>query len=229
MYHSIATSSSDPLAVTVPPAMLVAQLRWLARRGLRGVSVSQLLRAQQNGTAAGLVGLSFDDGYADFATTAVPILADFEFTATVYVLAGRIGGENTWDHPNQPKPLMDAEQIREVAAAGMEVGSHGVEHHSLPSLSDAELLADLTRSRTMLGELIGRHITGFAYPYGHARSREITAAAAAGYSHAVSVNGTSHPDLAASAYAVARTHIGEHDVGIRLVAKRLRHVLSSRH
>jgi peptidoglycan/xylan/chitin deacetylase (PgdA/CDA1 family) len=81
------------------------------------------------------VGLTFDDGYADFATTAVPILRRYGFTATVYVLADRLGG-----------------------------GSHGLRHVSLPTVSQGELTAEVAHSRKVLGELLEQEISGFAYP-----------------------------------------------------------------
>lgn len=227
MYHSIADIPDDPYQVTVSPARFTAQLRWLADRGLCGVDVGTLRHAvAAHEDTRRMVGLSFDDGYADFADTAVPILTDFGFTATVYVLAGQLGGVNNWDRPGPCKALMTAEQVRAVADAGMEIGSHGMTHRSLPTLSPAELTVEVTRSRTELRALTGQRVDGFAYPYGHAEHRELTSVARAGYTHAVSVNGA--PEHT-SRYALARTFIGEADTGPRLRARQLRHHLSGRH
>ena len=64
MYHSVEPYTADPYQVTVHPDRFARQLRWLRRRGLRGVSMRELLAARRDGTARGLVGLTFDDGYA---------------------------------------------------------------------------------------------------------------------------------------------------------------------
>ena len=74
MYHSVEPYQADPYLVTVSPPRFEQQMHWLARRGLRGTSVRDLLAARAAGDAAGLVGLTFDDGYADFARHALPVL-----------------------------------------------------------------------------------------------------------------------------------------------------------
>jgi peptidoglycan/xylan/chitin deacetylase (PgdA/CDA1 family) len=220
MYHSVADVQADPLNVTVSPAAFERQMRWLRRRGLRAMNLSGLLAAAERG-ARGIVGLTFDDGYADFASTVVPILDRFSFTATVYVLAGRLGGLNEWDPGASRKRLMTREQVREVASAGMEVGSHGLRHVSLPTLTQTELAAEVEHSRVALSELLDRPIFGFAYPYGHVGDREVRAVQAAGYRHACGV-GRSRPG---SRYALPRSFIGQRDTGVRMAAKQIRHEL----
>lgn len=74
MYHSVGDCSDDPYRVTVSPGRLDQQLGALRRRGLRGVGVAELLAARARGAGAGLVGLTFDDGYADFVSAALPLL-----------------------------------------------------------------------------------------------------------------------------------------------------------
>ncbi len=60
------------------------------------MSLSELLRAQEQGKARRLVGLTFDDGYGDYVEQALPILQRHGMTSTLYAVAGRIGGTN--DH-----------------------------------------------------------------------------------------------------------------------------------
>jgi peptidoglycan/xylan/chitin deacetylase (PgdA/CDA1 family) len=218
MYHSVTDQGADPYNVTVAPARFTRQMRWLTARGLRGMGVTAALEARARGER-GVVALTFDDGYADFATEAVPILRRFGFTATVYVLAGRLGGHNGWDTEGPRKALMTAEQVRQVAEAGMEIGSHGLRHVSLPEQDPARLHRELHESRAMLGELTGRPIRGLAYPYGHYGDRETGAAREAGYEHACGV-GTGAP---ASVFTLSRTHLGQRDTSPRLWARRLQH------
>src|SRR6185437_11718028 len=93
MYHSVEPYETDPYRVTVHPRRFDQQLRWLGRRGWRAVSMAELLTAREPGT----VGLTFDDGYADFLTNVLPALARYGFTATVFVVAGSLGAYNAWD------------------------------------------------------------------------------------------------------------------------------------
>lgn len=220
MYHSVEVYESDPYQVTVHPRRFDAQLRWLRRRGLRGVGMAELLAA---GPARGLVGLTFDDGYRDFVTEVMPALRRYGFGATVFVVAGAIGGHNSWDEPGPCKPLMNADQVREVADAGFEIGSHSLAHLRMPSLSDGELFDHVRRSRLILAELTGAEVSGFCYPYGAAGAREADAVRAAGYDYACAVG----PVDPAGRHTIVRTFVGDRDGGARLWAKRARHRLRS--
>ncbi|MBD0711673.1 MULTISPECIES: polysaccharide deacetylase family protein [unclassified Streptomyces] len=224
MYHSIADTADDPYRVTVSPVRFARQLCWLGERGLRGVSVRELLAATAEGRAAGLVGLTFDDGYADFAESALPLLLRHGFTATVYVLPGRLGGENAWDAAGPRKPLLSGDGIRRIAEAGMEIGSHGLTHVPLTETDERTLTAETRQSRTLLEELTGTPVDGFCYPYGQVDPRAIGAVRAAGYRYACAID----PGPYTGAYALPRVHIGEDDTAWRLAAKRLLHPLRRR-
>ena len=219
MYHSVAKFDVDPLNITVTPERFDEQMRWLAHSGLRGVSMRELRDARDAGTAKGLVGLTFDDGYHDFAAEAVPVLVGFGFTATVFAVVGRIGGHNAWDAGYPRKDLMDRECLRRVARAGMEVGSHSLRHVALPGLADADLERELTVSKDLLEDVIGAEVTGFAYPYGLVGRREVEAVRAAGYDYACAIRRSD----CTGRHAFPRTYIGEKDGPARLFAKRALH------
>jgi len=220
MYHSVSEFQNDPFGVTVTPEIFRRQMLWLRRQGLKGTSVTDLLGATDQGNR-GIVGLTFDDGYSDFATTAVPILLEFGFTATAYVLAGELGGVNRWDQGGPEISLMTADQVLQVAAAGMEVGSHGLTHVSLPNLSDTELATQVVCSKAVLSELLDQEVNGFAYPYGHLTSRESYAVQSAGYRHACGVGRA----IPGSTHVIPRSYISQRDKNLRMSAKELRHTL----
>ncbi|MFD5694042.1 polysaccharide deacetylase family protein [Streptomyces rubiginosohelvolus] len=219
-YHSVTDPSDDPYGITVSPARLDEQLSWLRSRRLTGVGVSELLRTGAS-ERRGLVGLTFDDGYADFLDEALPVLRKHGFRATVYVLPGRPGGVNEWDPLGPRKPLLTHEGVRRVAAAGMEVGSHGLYHRDLTGLSDEELRRETRDSRELIGDLAGSLPEGFCYPYGILDRRVTQAARSAGYGHACALT----PGPLLSRFALPRTHISQADRGVRLWAKDLRHGL----
>nr|WP_307787946.1 polysaccharide deacetylase family protein [Streptomyces actinomycinicus] len=224
MYHSVGDCSDDPYRITVTPDRLEGQLRWLRRRGLRGVSVAELLAARAQGGGRDLVGLTFDDGYADFLDNALPLLTRWECTATLFVLPGRLGGDNAWDPLGPRKPLLSAEGVRQAAAAGVEIGSHGLTHVDLTRADDTLLAAETARSRAVLEELTGAPVTGFCYPYGTVDRRAVAAVQEAGYGYACAID----PGELSGLHVLPRVHVGQDDTAVRLFLKYRLHRLRRR-
>jgi peptidoglycan/xylan/chitin deacetylase (PgdA/CDA1 family) len=224
MYHSISPSSApDPHRVRVHPARLDRHLGLRRRLGLRGVPLAELLEARSRGEDDGLVGLTFDDGYADFAEHALPVLARHGMRATLYVVAGRIGGENEWDEGPR-LGLLDAAGVRAVAAAGHEVGSHTVHHVPLAGVDAATLESEVAGSRRLLQEILQREVTGFCYPWGIFDEAAADAAVAAGYDHAC-VTGDFLPG---DRFTLPRFYVAPGDGAPQLLAKLARHRLRMR-
>jgi peptidoglycan/xylan/chitin deacetylase (PgdA/CDA1 family) len=141
----------------------------------------------------------------------------------VFVVAGQIGGHNSWDEPGPRKPLMTAGDIRRVAAAGMEIGSHSFTHVRLPEVTDGQLHDEVRRSRLLLAETTGAAVTGFCFPYGAVGEREVRAVEEAGYDYACAV----HSSALDGRHALPRTFIGDRDTSPRLLAKLARHRLTT--
>lgn len=217
MYHSVADGTDDPYRVTVSPGRLEEQLGRLRRWGLRGVGVAELLAARAVGADRNLVGLTFDDGYLDFAENAVPLLRAHGCSATVFVLPGRLGGENGWDPLGPRRPLLDAAAVRRVADAGMEIASHGLSHTDLTRVDGTRLTAEVAESRARLAEVTGRPVHGFCYPYGAVDRRVADAVRRAGYRYACA---TAPDRLLSGLFALPRVHLGQDDTVWRLTAKR---------
>jgi len=219
MYHSISPSTEpDPHRLRVHPSRLDRHLRLLSRLGLRGVSLGELLRAQEQGRARGLVGLTFDDGYADFLDHAVPVLERHGMTGTLYVVAGRLGGANDWD--DGPRlPIMDADQVRAVAAAGHEVGSHTMTHPRLAGADPADLAREVVESRRVLSAVLQAEVPGFCYPYGSYDDAAAEAVRAAGYDHAC-VTGDYDPG---DRFTLPRCYVSPGDTTVHVVARMVRH------
>jgi peptidoglycan/xylan/chitin deacetylase (PgdA/CDA1 family) len=187
MYHSIGRLENDPNMLCTSPERFEAQMLYLKRHNLRGVSMRELHRAVRAGDARGLVGLTFDDGYEDFLGTAVPILERVGFSATVFVVANMLGGENDWEHAHNPRPrlkLLDAEGIREVSGRRMEVGSHSMTHARLSHAHPELLEKEVSESRRVLGEIAVEAVEGFCYPYGGLDGAAVQAVRRAGYAYA---------------------------------------------
>jgi peptidoglycan/xylan/chitin deacetylase (PgdA/CDA1 family) len=225
MFHSVSPSQEeDPYLLRVSPARLARQLEHLQSRGIRGVSMRELATASAAGRTRRLVGLTFDDGYADFLSEAVPVLDRYGMTATVFVIAGRLGGSNEWDAEGPRLPLMTAAEVRAVDEAGHEVGSHGYTHVPLAGLSPDELSREVVGSREALEDVLGHQISGFCYPYGSFDDRAVGAVRAAGYDYGCVTNDYGHPDR----HSLPRFYVGERDDALRLRVKTARHRLRVR-
>jgi len=170
------------------------------------------------GDARGLVGLTFDDGYEDILSTALPTLETLGFSATLFVVAGMLGEENTWEHRGGPVPrlrLLEADGVREVSERGMEIGSHSVTHPRLSGLDSGTLIREVGDSRQMLSEIVNAPVEGFAYPYGAVDRPAVRAARNAGYVYAVATK----KQVEGGLHDWPRTYVGEKDSLLRLGVK----------
>ena len=143
----------------------------------------------------------------------------------MFALAGRLGDENAWNADGPRKPLMTADQLRQVAAAGIEVGSHGLRHVSLPSVTDDVLTAEISQSRHILQDITGQQVEGFCYPYGHLDGRAVESVRAAQYNYACAI----WPSEFTGRYAIRRTYIRDADSPPQLWAKGVWNSLKSEH
>ena len=190
-YHNVATAPADaPFKLLyVSPDRFERQLWTLRRLGLRGISTGEGIARLRNATARGCVVLNFDDGYADTVTTAAPLLKQYGFAATCYVVSGALGTYNHWDADflREKKPLMSHAQLDQWLAAGMEVGSHSCSHPRLRELQPDAALYEIAESRTVLRNMLGVPIEHFAYPFGQFNADTVELVRRAGYSSAVTV------------------------------------------
>ena len=126
------------------------------------------------------VAITFDDGFRVLTKTCLETLQQFGVKATFFVPTGFI--ELSQDsalaakfslrahHYSQPLEPMRPEDLKSLVHLGHEVGSHGVSHISLSSLSQYAAERELDLSRQQILKWTGKQPTGFAYPYGHMSS-----------------------------------------------------------
>lgn len=163
------------------------QLDALAHRGYRCIALRELFEAPPAGRRRAV--LTFDDGYRGVITRALPALLARGFSATVFVVAERLGGVNDWDGETPGEELLSADEIRALHAKGIEIGSHGASHRALTRLPDVELSREVAGSRDTLERLVGAPVTSFCYPFGDFDDRVVEAVRAAGYRAATVIRG----------------------------------------
>ncbi|HEU5008792.1 MAG TPA: polysaccharide deacetylase family protein [Jatrophihabitantaceae bacterium] len=136
--------------------------------------------------------LTFDDGYASVAESAWPLLRDRGWPATMFAVSGYLDGARAfpWDEGSAAANcrLLDWAGLRELADAGMDIGSHSVSHPWLPELPPQQLDHELRSSKACLEDGLGRAVTSFAYPTGGWDRRVRAVADQAGYTTAVTVD-----------------------------------------
>jgi len=190
MYHAVAERPPPATRrLSVTPESFEEQVAFLVDHGFTGMTFSDLADAFETGKALPKrpVVLTFDDGYADFASDAWPILRRHDFPATVFVTTGWMADAG----PNAARGSLDKmltrAQVRALAAAGVEIGAHTHSHPKLDQLPDALLRRELGDSRALLQDCIGEPVTALAYPFGYSTPRVRLVARAAGYRRAAAV------------------------------------------
>jgi peptidoglycan/xylan/chitin deacetylase (PgdA/CDA1 family) len=190
MYHEIATRHDTGSRLAVSPDSFAAQLAHLDEAGFTTLTVSGLAAALA-GEPARLperpVLITFDDGFADFHREALPVLAKYGFTATVFVTTGWIADAGPRAAGPSPGRMLSWSQIREAAAAGVEIGAHSHQHPQLDQIRAERLRDELTTSKMLLEDGLGMAVPGLAYPFGYSNARVRQVARETGYAHACAV------------------------------------------
>jgi len=153
------------------------------------VSVGEGLPVLGSNTSSNLVVFTFDDGYSDTLTRALPLLKKYGFTATCYLVSDAIGKHNHWDAEflAERKRLMSQAEVQQWLAAGMEIGSHSCSHPKIQELDDKRAAEEIIGSREALRAAFGAAVDHFAYPFGRFSKATAEIVMRAGYLSAVSL------------------------------------------
>ena len=171
MYHSVSEAAEGSFApFAVRPDDFKAQMTLLKDRGHATLTLADLAARLAAGQAipARPVVVTFDDGFRDFMTHALPVLADRRLVATQYVVSDLVGGTSRWldDVGEGGRPLMDEADVREAHAAGVEIGAHTRTHPRLDALPPDRMAEEVGGSKARLEDILGAAVTTFAYPFG---------------------------------------------------------------
>jgi peptidoglycan/xylan/chitin deacetylase (PgdA/CDA1 family) len=162
MYHYIRVvdQAADPLGynLSITPDDFERQIAWLHDQGYAGVRMDTLARCMRGEARCPPkpLALTFDDGYEDAFSAALPVLQRYGFTATFYIVNGFVGHDG----------YMSWEQIVALRDAGMEIGAHTIDHLDLRTLDPAEAARQIAQSKADLERDLGISITSFCYPGG---------------------------------------------------------------
>lgn len=188
-YHQIAEAppkGAPYRSLYVAPQDFSRQMALLTLLGYRGLSMGDLqpyLRGEQHGK---VVGITFDDGYVNNLTHALPVLQQHGFTSTCYAVSQLLGKTNAWDIPTgiAQVPLMTAAQLQQWVDGGQQVGAHTRNHVHLPDISAEECAKEIAMGRQELEASAASTVAHFCYPYGDFNAETRAAVGAAGFESA---------------------------------------------
>jgi peptidoglycan/xylan/chitin deacetylase (PgdA/CDA1 family) len=187
-YHGVAESRrrDDLSMLLVAPDRFRAQVELLLDAGFRFATLADFAReAGGSEPPAGLAAITFDDGMRNNHEVAWPILAEYGIPATVYVTIGFLDGSSPWIGAGGDGAMMSEGQLRELAAAGWELGAHTMTHPDMSALAYEQCLAEVRDSALALQRIGGCAVETFAYPFGRYGAPAIAAARDAGMIAAV--------------------------------------------
>lgn len=206
IYHRV-LPHTDPLLPGLPDVRRFDRQMALLKRCFHVLPLSVAVeRLQEQRLPPRAAAITFDDGYADNATLALPILQKHGLNATFFVASAYVDGGQMWNDdvianarsnglspqaldrllmqlkylpfeerlraartlapPRSEELMMTTAQVRQLAAAGMEIGAHTHRHPILSTMPDAEALADISEGKAALEDIIQAPVRMFAYPNG---------------------------------------------------------------
>jgi peptidoglycan/xylan/chitin deacetylase (PgdA/CDA1 family) len=154
VYHTISSPAAAlPGDIDISPERFERQLRWLSN-WRRMARLSETLRAPESDR---LTAITFDDGYRDNLTVALPLLEKYQLPMTLFVAAGFLGREG----------FLSPDELREISKHPLvTIGAHGLWHRHFTRLKVDEARFELTESRRLLSAITGSPVDLMAWPFG---------------------------------------------------------------
>jgi len=180
MYHTITESHGEKSRYGLPISEFEAQLALLQKMNMKSVLLADVWKAQHGDTTLppNCVVITFDDGYANHYSRALPALEEYGFRGVFFVLSGAVGKSGH----------LTEEEVSDLARRGMSVQSHAHTHRLLDRLSEDEIEHELLKSREVLARLTGCKIDFLCVPGGWYDDRVVQIANANGFKAICSSN-----------------------------------------
>jgi peptidoglycan/xylan/chitin deacetylase (PgdA/CDA1 family) len=157
----------------VPESIFEQQLRTVASGGFEFIDLPRFYRGLEDAGSlpAKSALVTFDDGYRNNLTAALPVMRRLGVPGVVFVPTEYIGRNNGWDYLKSPEPeemICTWDELRELERGGVMIESHSASHPSFSTLSEVEHERELREAKEALEMGLGRKVEFFAYPYGDA-------------------------------------------------------------
>jgi len=166
-YHRVA--DSGPNGWTMPTRTFAHQIAWLRER-FDVVTLAEAQRRIASGrNSRPTVSITFDDGYAENLRFAVPLLLKEQIPFTYFVSTNHVFGNRPFPHDvatGRPLAPNSVSQLRELAAAGVELGAHNRNHIHLGTVTADVMQEEIIGAKHDLEQALEREVRYFAFPYG---------------------------------------------------------------
>jgi peptidoglycan/xylan/chitin deacetylase (PgdA/CDA1 family) len=220
VYHACGGQDEPPRRFIVPATRFARQMAWLKCRQYHILSLEAFMhcRREDRLPPERSVVITFDDGYADNRAIAYPILRQYDFPATIFLVSQSVGTSNLWDSNSEltGRPLLSGADIQAMKDHDIDFGSHTKSHVSLTSVPIDRVKDEVKGSRLDLEHEVRSPIRTFAYPYGKNDLVSRSVVERAGFLGACSFQSGAN-DHTTSLYALRRTEIRGTDSLVRFV------------
>jgi len=194
MYHMIRDQIAGKKfnSLRVPPGMFDKQIKYLSENGWHSFTMSEAIANKDNLPEKSVV-ITFDDGYRDNLTNALPILKKYGFKATIYLVNDR--HDRDWSGYRKAKnegaglkdePKLSDDEVRELISSGLiEIGAHTLTHANLSTLEKDESHEEICKSKVLIEKEFNIICDSFAYPFGLYKNSDVEDVENCGYTNAV--------------------------------------------
>jgi peptidoglycan/xylan/chitin deacetylase (PgdA/CDA1 family) len=206
-----------------PPRRFFKQMSYLKNEGFVFYTASEIIEYfQQRGEFPQKgIALTFDDGWKDNYTNAFPVLKQLEIKATIFIIPASIGQlfSGATAEGEQPHAHLSQDEIREMADAGIEFGSHTMNHRLLNKISETEVKSEVEDAKREIENLLQKPCLTFAYPAGFYSETARHAVEQAG--HIAAFTTTYGPTDRVDLFALNRTEVLRRDQFLFQFARKL--------
>lgn len=177
IYHSLSAEASAPYKrYSMDPGQFTEQMEHIGAGGYTTLTVNQLLVAIADSSIPPPerpIVITFDDGFEDLHSVALPVLTRLGLRSTAYIVTAYLGGTSRWLAPlgEGDRPMLSTRQVRELDAAGVEIGAHGHRHLALDEMPFSLAEREIDTCRVRLEEIVDHAVVTFAYPFGYHTGR----------------------------------------------------------
>jgi peptidoglycan/xylan/chitin deacetylase (PgdA/CDA1 family) len=167
-YHSIDNSGS---VISTSSEKFRSQMKYLAESSFSVISLKDITKCilLKKPFPPRSLAITFDDGFKNVFDIAYPVLKEFGFGATVFLVSDYCGKKNQWRRQSKLSPRLDLlgwKEIQEMSYNDIDFGAHTMNHSNLSELPIDQAIEQIVDSKAMIQSRIGKEVLFFAYPYG---------------------------------------------------------------